>query len=287
MVSPKSLVKTIVFATAIALGVSACTRTAEQKETSYTLNKTYKLTVIYTNGFPVSSAASAKAKARLVNSIRAEAKNDQRHLILISGGTESPESPAGLIPYLDALNYDALVVNSHMFNRPLPYIRELEQSSSTPFISANLFASETGRPLFDGFTLIAADDLNIAVVGVTSNEVREENRKHLSGLDIITSPNSKSTNFIEKLKKQTDIVIAATDCGDTSQATWQGQIASYPDIDLVVGEQQNYPKEKTFSGHGCNEWVTRIDLEFRNGKIRETLREKLMVLNLNSSAPNT
>lgn len=294
MLSPKSLVKTILFATAIALTVSACNQNGEEREITYTPDKIYKLTILYTSGFSDSSTSFSSqtlrdAKAELISSIRDEAENDQSHLILISGGTESPESPespAVFTSYLDELSYDALVVNSYMFNQPLTHIRELEKGSSTPFISANLFASETGQPLFDGFTLISADDLNIAVVGITSDEIREEHRKHLSGLDIISSPNSKSTNFIEKLKGQSDIVIAATHSGHFSGATLQQQIASYPGIDLVVGEHQNVQDDASLSAHNCHEWMTRINLEFLNGKIKETLREKLIVAAHKTSASN-
>ncbi len=162
-----------------------------------------------------------------------------------------------------------------MFNQPLSYIRELEKNSSTPFISANLFTSETGQPLFDGFTLISVDDLNIAIVGITSNEIKEQHRKHLSGLDIISSPNSKSSDFIKKLKRQSDIVIAATHSGHYSGSMFQGRTPS--GIDLVIGEHQNVPGGASPVRHNCDEWVTKMNLEFINGKIRETLREKLIV----------
>ena len=283
MLSPKSLVKTILFTTAVALGISGCSRNGGEREITYTPDKTYNLSILYTSGFPDNSPTShsqalRNAKSELIRSIRDELKTNRSHLILISGGTESPESPTALSSHLDELKYDALVVNSYMFNQPLPYIRELEKSSATPFISANLFESETGQPLFDAFTLVSADDLNIAIVGITSNEIREDHRKHLSGLDIISSSGSKSTQFIERLKRQSDIVIAATHSGHLSGASFYGQIASYPGIDMVIGEHFGAQDEESPAIRNCDEWVTRIDLEFINGQIKITRHEKLILL---------
>lgn len=289
MLFPKSLVKTTLFTAAMALGISACNWNDEAREPTYTEDKVYKLTVLYTSSFPDNSSLThtkkvRNAKMELINELRKESENNGSHLILISGGSTLPEQPSELDTFLSAMEYDALVVTGYMFNQPLSYIRQLEQDSSIPFISANLFESETGQPLFDAFTLVSSDDLNIAILGITSTGIKEQYRRHLSGLEIVSTTGARSTRFVERLKEQSDIMIAATHSGHRPGDSLAGKLASFSSIDLVIGEHEE--EERRHPSEGCDEWVTKVDLEFINGKTKIINREYLNVLDLSSLTLN-
>ena len=163
-----------------------------------------------------------------------------------------------------------MAVSSYMFSQPLASIREIQDKSSAPFISANLFESETGNPVFDAFTLVSADDLNIAIVGMTSIDGEEKNRKHLSGIDLVKPSGSHSASFINSLERQSDIIILATHSGLSPKTSTNLQAMQFDGVDLIVGQHQNGKNILN-----CHEWLTRIDLEFVNGELNVTSYEQI------------
>lgn len=267
--------------TMIAFGLAAC-RSGEVSSISYTPDQNYQLTILYSSNYPNTDSmhkqqGSVTAKVDLIKTIRSEVESRGNHFILVSGGSVIP--PEHEIPNcFNDLNYDAMVVSSYMFNQPVADIKKFQEKSSAPFISANLFESETGKPAFDAYTLVDADNLTIAIVGVTSLEITKEQITNLSGLDLTYPKDRDCLQLIRQLEEQADVVILATHTGHIQGAGPGIALDTIPGVDLVIGEHLT---RDTVSGESfrCNEYLTRVDLEFRNGELNITNREQLFIHN--------
>ena len=268
--------------TMMAFGVAACSTDKAGRPATYTPDQTYQLTVLYSSDYPnndtdIQKQRFVEAKTDLIKTIRSEVESEGNHLILVSGGGTTISSDSAIPEYFSTLGYDALVVSSYMFNQPVNQIQKHQDKYPVPFISANIFESETGKPAFDAYTLVNADDLTVAVVGVTSFEAEREQRRNLSGLDILTPYDNDNVQLIRQLRQQADIVILATHTGHIPEAR-NISLENIAGIDLVVGEHSS--QDKTFNRAGnavvrCHKFLTRVDLEFRNGQIRTTNREQI------------
>ena len=278
-----TLMKATIVTTMIVLGLVACRSEKEGTSGTYTPDRTYQLTILYSSDYPNTLSEQQKqhsiaAKTNLIKTIRSEVESQGNHLVLISGGG-TPSRQEEIQDYFNLLDYDALVVSSYMFNQPVADIKDLQKKSSAPFVSANIFESETGKPVFDAYTLIEADDLTLAVVGVTSPEAEKEQRINLSGLDILNTKESDNNRLIQPLRQQADIIIVATHTGHIQHSTQNLSLEGIAGINLVIGE---HPQDMTLdpannTAFSCHEYLTRVDLEFINGEIRVTNREQLFI----------
>lgn len=281
---PSSLIKATIFTTILVFGLAACRSEKSDNPTTYTPDQTYQLTVLYTSDYPNTDSKQQKdnsiaAKTNLIRSIRSEVENQGNHMLLVSGGSITPSAQEQVPEYFNSLDYDALVVSSYMFNQPMTDIKDQQNKSSVPFISANIFESETGKPAFDAYTLVDAEDLTIAVVGITSRETEKKQRINLSGLDVTYPEGNDGSRLIKQLEQQADIIILATHTGHIQRSVPQISLDKLPGIDLVIGEHhQDMPSALTKNASvSCNEYVTRVDLEFLNGEVTVINREQLFI----------
>ena len=86
---PGSLFKAAVFITTMVFGVTACNTEEGNTSVSYTPDRVYHLTVLYSNdphpdALATYKQSSAQAKANLIQTIRAELEDNNSHLVLIS-----------------------------------------------------------------------------------------------------------------------------------------------------------------------------------------------------------
>ena len=280
---PSSLIKATIFTTMFVLGLAACRSEKVNKPVTYTPDQPYQLTVLYSSDYPNTDSGhqkqnTAAAKASLIKTIRSEVESLGNHLILISGGI-IPSTQVKIPEYINPLDYDALVVSSYMFNQSIADIKEQQNNSSVPFISASIFESETGKPAFDAYTLVDADDLTVAIVGITSREAEREQRINLSGLDVTYPKDNDSIQLIQQLERQADIIILATHTGHIQRSIPDISLDNIAGIDLVIGEHYqdmtSNPANDAFVR--CNEFLTRVDIEFLNGEVRIINREQLFI----------
>ena len=270
--------------TMLAFGVAACSTEKAGKPVTYTPDHNYQLTVLYSSDYPNNDSDIQKqhfveAKTNLIKTIRSEVESEGNSLVLVSGGSPSLSSNESAPEYFNSLGYDALVVSSYMFNQPVTRIQEYQSKYPLPFISANIFESETGKPAFDAYSLVDAGDLTVAVVGVTPFEAEGEQRKNFSGLDVIFPYDYDNIRLIRQLRQQADIVILATHAGHIPQ-TRNVVLEDIPGIDLVVGDHT--PQDKALDRNRntvvrCHKFVTRVDIEFRNGQVKTISQEQIML----------
>ena len=81
------------------------------------------------------------------------------------------------------------------------FIKKLEQNTSVPFVSANLYSVETGQPAFDPYIVIEKNDLKVGIIGVTDN--LSGDIKELYKLDYLV----EGQKYIDKIRGDVDILI--------------------------------------------------------------------------------
>lgn len=249
---------------------------------SYIPDKIYKVTILQTNDihserFHSSNSLTMADRKSVIDDIKAEVEGKGGKLILLSGGDINASIENAAASNLQALEYTAMTVSLHQFDYPLEAIRQQQSSAKFPFISANIFESETGKPLFDTYKLINTDGLSIAIMGLTDSPGTQRN-KNLVGIHIM-DPFKAAAELAPLLKSQADIVIASTHIGHnymTDSYASRESLSSISDIDLVLGDHTQDDVIKLESDD-CGWFLTRIDLEFKNGVLTTTNSEKLSV----------
>ncbi len=261
---------------------------------AYEKDKLYQITILHTNDhhgrFWKNRYAEYGMAARktLVDRIRKEVRSQGGYVLLISGGdinTGVPESDLqnaepdfkGMV----LLKYDAMAVGNHEFDNPLEVLRQQEKWVDFPFLSANIFYEDTNKRLFRSHVTYSYDGLKITIVGFTTEDTRIiGNPEFLNGLEF-RKPVDVAKTLIPKLRKKSDILIAATHIGHYQNGNHgsnaPGDVAlarSVKGIDIIVGGHSQNPIFQPDIQNGtmivqAYEWgkyVGRMDLEFLNGK---------------------
>ena len=283
MISPRFLLSTYTFITVMAVVLlTGNSENSLSSPPSYILDKTYKITLLQTNDvelekFHSSNSLAMTERKAMIDQVRLEVEANGSKVILLSGGDISASVENAKTSNINKLNYTAMTVSQHQFDFPLETIRQQQHNARFPMISANIFESETGKPLFDAYRLINMDGLNIAVLGLTeATSPKAPHSENLKGIDII-NPVEIASELAPMLKKQADIVIASTHIGHNASSEYyrsRTPLSSIDEIDLIVGDHTE--DQKTNGSHSeCGWFLTRIDLEFINGELTVVNSEKL------------
>ncbi|MBB3143084.1 bifunctional UDP-sugar hydrolase/5'-nucleotidase UshA [Halomonas organivorans] len=247
------------------------------------------------------------ARKTLVDDIRDEVEAAGGQSLLLSGGdinTGVPESDL-----LDAepdfrgmnlLGYDAMAVGNHEFDNPLPVLRRQEDWANFPMLSANIYRASTGERLFPPYRIFDLDGLEVAVLGLTTEDTAViGNPENLNDIEF-RDPVAEAAKLVPELRERADIVIAATHMGHYADARHGANAPGdvtlarrVPGIDLIVGGHSQEPvcmaaenrmEEDFVPGDACvpdaqngtlivqaHEWgkyVGRADLVYRDGDLR-------------------
>ncbi|KPD03348.1 bifunctional UDP-sugar hydrolase/5'-nucleotidase UshA [Moellerella wisconsensis] len=294
-------------------------------------DQTYNITILHTNDHHGrfwhnnQGEYGLAAQKTVVDQIRNEVEKQGGSVLLLSGGdinTGVPESDLqDAEPDFKGMNlvgYDAMALGNHEFDNPLEVLRMQEKWAKFPFLSANIYDTQSGKRLFKPYQIFDKQGVKIAVMGLTTDDtVRIGNPANFPGVEF-RIPAQEAKKVVEELRanEQPDIVIAATHMGHYdngehgSNASGDVEMArSLPAgyLDMIVGghsqdpvcmsaENKNYKQADYIPGTPCapdqqngtwivqaHEWgkyVGRADFEFKNGKF--TLKHyQLIPVNLN------
>ncbi len=302
---------------ALAVILSGCAMTPAQRAP-------LKLTVLHTNDhhgrfWPNSDGEyGLAARKTLIDRIRAEVKAAGGELLLLDGGdvnTGVPESDLQDaepdFKGMNLLGYDAAAIGNHEFDKPLAVLDKQIKWSKFPLLAANIYNKTTGARMFEPYRVFERGGYKIAVMGLTtddtskmvvqSNVVNVEFRK----------PADEAAKLVPELRKQADMVIAATHMGHytdgKSGVNAPGDVEmarAVKGLDLIVGGHSQNPvcmsaenkrNEAYVPGQPCapdrqngawivqaHEWgkyVGRADFVVGAGKV-ELVRYQLLPVNL-------
>ncbi|WP_313082293.1 bifunctional UDP-sugar hydrolase/5'-nucleotidase UshA [Atlantibacter sp.] len=284
---------------------------------AYEQDKTYKITILHTNDHHGHfwrneyGEYGLAAQKTLVDSIRQQVAEQGGSVLLLSGGdinTGVPESDLqDAEPDFRGMNligYDAMAVGNHEFDNPLTVLRQQEKWAKFPFLSANIYQKSTGERLFKPWALFKRQDLNIAVIGLTTDDTAKiGNPEFFTDIEF-RKPAEEAKLVIQELQQteKPDVIIATTHMGHYdngehgSNAPGDVEMArSLPTgaLAMIVGghsqnpvcmaaenkKQQDYvpgtpcaPDRQNgiwiVQAHEWGKYVGRADFEFRNGEMK-------------------
>ncbi|MBK0336950.1 bifunctional UDP-sugar hydrolase/5'-nucleotidase [Salmonella enterica subsp. enterica serovar Typhimurium] len=212
----------------VALALLAAFALTTQPAQAYEKDKTYKITILYTNDHHGHIWRSEygeyglAAQKTLVDSIRKEVAQEGGSVLLLSGGdinTGVPESDLqDAEPDFRGMNligYDAMAVGNHEFDNPLTVLRQQEKWAKFPFLSANIYQKSTGERLFKPWAIFTRQDIKIAVIGLTTDDTAKiGNPEYFTDIEF-RKPAEEAKVVIQELNmnEKPDVIIATTHMG--------------------------------------------------------------------------
>lgn len=292
-------------------------------------DKTYKLTVMHTNDhhgrFWHNSDGEYGMAARktVVDQIRREVTAAGGYSLLLDGGdvnTGVPESDLqDAVPDFKGMNlldYQAMAVGNHEFDKPLAVLKMQRDLAKFPMLSANIY--EGGQRMFAPYKVFNLGGLKVGVMGLTTEDTLRMAHPDNVGKLEFRSVIAEAGHLVPELRRQVDVVIAATHMGHYedgrhgTQAPGDVEMArTVPGIDLVVGghtqnpacmKAENVLDRAYVPGTACrpdrqngawivqaHEWgkyVGRADFEYHNGEFK-LVKYALIPINLKRSVTGT
>ena len=285
-----------------------------------------KLTVLHTNDhhgrfWPNADGEyGMAARKTLIDRIRAEVKASGGHVLLLDGGdinTGVPESDMqDAEPDFKGMNligYDASAVGNHEFDKSPAVLARQRSWANFPLLAANIY--KDGKRMFAPYAIFERGGYKIAVMGMTTEDTRiMVLPANIAGVEF-RSPAAEANTLLPELRKQADMVIAATHMGHYSEgkrgvnAPGDVEMArATKGLDLIIGGHSQNPvcmlaegrrNDAYVPGTPCapdrqngtwivqaHEWgkyVGRADFEVRAGSV-QLLRYQLLPVNLKQRA---
>ncbi|MEZ4813822.1 MAG: 5'-nucleotidase C-terminal domain-containing protein [Bdellovibrionota bacterium] len=263
---------------------------------AYTPGKTYKVTILHTNDHHGAfwknkdNEYGMAARATLIKKLRSEVAAEGGHVILLDGGDVNTGTPESEISDAEAdfrgmslMGYDAMAIGNHEFDKPLNILLKQQKEWATfPFLSANIYNKKTKTRFFEATKTIKLDDLNVALLGLTTEQTPQQSIRFPHDELEIRSPIVEASKLVPKIRKNSDVLIAVTHMGHYpnaqhgSRAPGDVSLArKVKGIDLIVGGHTQLPLFTADYENGtyivqAGEWgkhLGRVDLEFKDGKV--------------------
>lgn len=210
------------------------------------------------------------AQKTVFDKIRAEVKAAGGELLVLSGGdinTGVPESDLQEaepdFKGMSLIGYDAMALGNHEFDNKLPVLAKQQKWANFPLLSANIYRG--GKHMFESYKIFDKGGLKIAVMGLTTDDTKKMvdpqnlgysaewksgsivNPASKEGITF-KSPIDEARTLVPQLRKQADVVIAATHMGHYTNgnhgtnAPGDVEMArAVPGIDLIVGGHSQNP----------------------------------------------
>ncbi|TDR31658.1 bifunctional UDP-sugar hydrolase/5'-nucleotidase UshA [Hydromonas duriensis] len=261
---------TLLAASILAIAATSPSHAAPLKD------KAYHFTIVHTNDHHGrfwknnDGEYGLSAQKTVIDGIRADVKAHGGEVLVLSGGdinTGVPESDLQDaepdFKGMSKIGFDAMTLGNHEFDNPLPVLAKQQKWANFPMLSANVYRG--GRPMFEPYKIFNKDGLKIAVMGLTTDDTKKMvspenlaysdtwtsgrvvNPKSKAGLEF-RSPIEVAGKLVPTLRKQADVVIAATHMGHYtngnhgSNAPGDVEMArAVSGIDLIVGGHSQNP----------------------------------------------
>lgn len=297
---------------------------------AYEKNKKYHITILHTNDHHGTAwksdigEAGLAARMTLIESIKKDVYKRGGDVVLLDAGDINTGDPLSEVLFaepdikgMNLIGYDAMTVGDHEFDNPLSVLKQQETWANFPFLSANIYHKGTDHRIFKPYTILDKSGLNVAVIGLTTEDMTRLGYIEYTDNLEVRSPIDETVKVIAELQQtqSPDITIGLTHLGYDSIGN--SNIKSLGDVtlanslptgslDFIIGGHSHHTicltefdtqNADQNTANNClpdfknNTWIMqagesgqyvgRADLEFINGKVSLVSYELIPVNHIN------
>ncbi|HNR13603.1 MAG TPA: hypothetical protein PKJ77_03915 [Thermodesulfobacteriota bacterium] len=174
--------------------------------------------------------------ARWATAIKLQREKDRNLLLLDAGNAFSqlgvaPEAAAeATIQGMNLLQYDALAVGEGELSLGVDFFRKMQNNSSFPLVSANLFVHDDSQSLGKRFLIKEANGISVGITSVIS-PAYFQNFPDLGKQIQVLDPAKALSDIIPTIRKQADLIILLSHLGEVETRSLVQKVAG---IDVAV-----------------------------------------------------
>ncbi len=176
-------------------------------------------------------------RASLVQKIRTEQKGRGIPVWFVDIGDYSDGTPFSTeyhgeadVAAMNASGYDFATIGNHEFNNTYAQLQKLLAQTKYPVLLANAIDRATKRPLAQAWRVEKVGAVRVGLFGLVTSETGTYPAAK-EGVDIL-DPLTTAPGIVQTLRKQADIVILLSHCGEDVDEKLAAEV---PGIDVIVG----------------------------------------------------
>jgi len=205
-------------------------------------------------------------RATAIKDVRASTKDAV--LLLDAGGTLTGQKLAIesqgqiIIEAMNALGYDAMVVGRLELDQGLENLQARAKEARFPLLSCNIAAKDTGKLLFQPYTVIKRNGARFGILGVSESDVITA--PGADALITVLDASESVRKYLPELRKQSDVVILLSRLSLEGNKLFANAVQG---IDVIVngGSKELLNQPETIGGTVIvsagydGEWLGRLD----------------------------
>lgn len=215
---------------------------------------------IHGNVLPINYGTNKKAElglAKVATVIQTERKNNE-HVIVIDNGDLIQGTPLTyhyvkflhemenpMVKLLNHLQYDGFIIGNHEFNYGLSPLEKAFETSTFPWLSANIINENNNKPTFGNpYFIKHVGAIKVAVLGITTHYIPNwEDPQHIQGLQFADAFETTKwwVNYIHEHEKP-DVMVVSYHGG------FERDLETGEPTENLTGENQGYAICKQISG---------------------------------------
>jgi 5'-nucleotidase / UDP-sugar diphosphatase len=176
-------------------------------------------------------------RASLVQKIRTEQKGRGIPVWFIDVGDYSDGTPFSTeyhgeadVAAMNASGYDFTTIGNHEFNNTYAQLQKLLSLTKPPVLLANAIDRASQKPLGQVWRVEKVGGVRVGLFGLITSEAASYPAAK-EGVDVL-DPLTTAPGVVQTLRKQADIVVLLSHCGDDVDQKIAAQV---PGIDVIVG----------------------------------------------------
>jgi 5'-nucleotidase len=176
-------------------------------------------------------------RATLAQQIRTQQKGRGIPVWLVDIGDYNDGTPFSTeykgeadVAAMNAMGYDFVTLGNHEFNNTLAQLQKLIRLTKPPIVLANAVDRASQKPLGQVYRIEKVGAVRIGLFGLLTKESGTYPAAK-EGVDVL-DPIATAKGIVETLRKQADIVILLSHCGEDVDKTLAAEVAG---IDVIIG----------------------------------------------------
>lgn len=147
-----------------------------------------------------------------------------------------------MVQALNALDYDVWVAGNHEFNFGMDVTEKVMADLEAKVLVGNVYDPE-GKPIADGFVILNAAGIRVAVIGMVTPNIKRWEIKNLMGYTV-TDPREEARRIIDAIRGQYDVLVGVCHMSvgneyDVSGSGVEDLLNACPEFDVMVAAHEH------------------------------------------------